>query len=65
MKDSLIALDLAKRAFRGHGASMSGHVKVRQTLNREQFWRFMSGQPGCIVVFEACGSAKRLATKPS
>lgn len=36
---------------------MTGHVKFRQKLTREQFRRFMSDQPACVVVFEACGSA--------
>ena len=57
MKDTMIGVDLAKRVFQVHGASMTGHVKFRKKLTREQFRRFMSEQPGCIVVFEACGSA--------
>lgn len=57
MKDTMIGVDLAKRVFQVHGASMTGHVKVRKKLTREQFRRFMSEQPACIVVFEACGSA--------
>ena len=36
---------------------MVGHVKFRKKLTREQFRRFMSDQPSCVVVFEACGSA--------
>ncbi len=57
MKDTIIGVDLAKRVFQVHGASMTGHVKFRKKLTREQFRRFMSEQPACIVVFEACGSA--------
>jgi transposase len=57
MKETMIGVDLAKRVFQLHGASMAGHVKFRKKLTREQFRRFMSDQPSCVVVFEACGSA--------
>jgi transposase len=57
MKDTMIGVDLAKRVFQVHGASLTGHVKFRKKLTREQFRRFMSAQPPGIVVFEACGSA--------
>ena len=57
MKDTIIGVDLAKRVFQLHGASMTGHVKFRKKLTRDQFRRFMSEQPACSVVFEACGSA--------
>jgi transposase len=36
---------------------MTGHVKFRKKLTREQFRRFMAEHPACVVVFEACGSA--------
>jgi transposase len=57
MKDTIIGVDLAKRVFQVHGASITGQVKFRKKLTREQFRRFMSEQPACTVVFEACGSA--------
>jgi transposase len=57
MKDTMIGVDLAKRVFQVHGASMTGHVKFRKKLSREQFRKFMAEQSGCVVVFEACGSA--------
>jgi len=57
MKDTIIGVDLAKRVFQVHGASITGQVKFRKRLTREQFRRFMSEQPACTVVFEACGSA--------
>lgn len=57
MKDTMIGVDLAKRVFQLHGASMTGQVKFRKKLTREQFRRFMSDHPTCVVVFEACGSA--------
>ena len=57
MKDTMIGVDLAKRVFQLHGASPTGQVKFRKKLTREQFRRFMSDHPACVVVFEACGSA--------
>ncbi len=57
MKDTMIGVDLAKRVFQVHGASMTGHVKFRKKLSREQFRKFMAEQRACVVVFEACGSA--------
>jgi len=57
MKDTIIGVDLAKRVFQLHGATMRGHVTFRKKLTREQFWRFMAEHPPCMVVFEACGSA--------
>lgn len=57
MKDTMIGVDLAKRVFQVHGASMTGEVKFRKKLTREQFRAFMAQQPASLVVFEACGSA--------
>lgn len=57
MTDMMIGVDLAKSVFQIHSASMTGHVKFRKRLTREQFRRFMAEQPRSIVVFEACGSA--------
>ena len=57
MKDTMIGVDLEKRVFQVHGASMTGHVKFRKKLSREQFRKFMAEQRDCVVVFEACGSA--------
>jgi transposase len=37
MEDTIIGVDLAKRVFQLHGASMSGQVKFRKKLSREQF----------------------------
>jgi transposase len=56
-KDTVIGVDLAKNVFQLHGASASGHVKFRKKLTREQFRRFMAGQPPAVVAMEACGSA--------
>jgi transposase len=57
MNELMIGVDLAKRVFQIHGATVSGEVKFRKKLSREQFRAFMSAQPACLVVFEACGSA--------
>ncbi len=57
MKDTMIGVDLAKRVFQVHGASMRGDVKFRRKLTREQFRAFMAQQAPAMVVFEACTSA--------
>lgn len=57
MKDTMIGVDLAKRVFQLHGATMTGEVNFRKKLSREQFRAFMAEQPAAFVVFEACGSA--------
>lgn len=57
MKDMIIGVDLAKRVFQIHGATMAGEVKLRKKLSRAQFRAFMASQPVCLVVFEACGGA--------
>jgi hypothetical protein len=49
MKDTMIGVDLAKRVFQLHGASMTGQVKFRKKLTLEQFRRFMSDHPTCVV----------------
>lgn len=53
----MIGVNLAKRVFKLHGASMVGHVEFSKKLARGQFRRFMAEQPACIVVFETWGSA--------
>ena len=53
----MIGVDLAKRVFHLHVATMTGYVKDRKKLTREQFRRYMADHPKCVVVFEACGSA--------
>jgi len=57
MKDTMIGVDLAKRVFQVHGATMRGEVKFRRKLTREQFRAFMAAQAPAVVVFEACGGA--------
>ncbi len=57
MKDTMIGVDLAKRVFHLHVASMTGEVRDRKKLTPDQFRCYMSDAPECVVVFEACGSA--------
>ena len=57
MKDTIIGVDLAKRVFQVHGATMAGQLMFRRKLSRGQFRVFMAAQPAALVVFEACGSA--------
>ena len=44
MTDTMIGVDLAKRVFQVHGASVRGDVKFRRKLTREQFRLFMAQQ---------------------
>lgn len=57
MHDTIIGIDLAKRVFQLHATSATGDLLFRKKLSRAQFHKFMSDQPPCLVVFEACGSA--------
>ncbi len=53
MKDTMIGVDLAKRVFQLHGATMAGEVKFRKKLSRDQFRAFMAAQPAALIVFGA------------
>ena len=57
MKDTMIGVDLAKRVFQLHGATMTGELKFRKKLSRQSFLKFMAELPPAAVVMEACGSA--------
>lgn len=57
MKDTMIGVDLAKRVFQVHEASMRGEAQFRRKLTREEFLAFMEHQAPAVVVFEACGGA--------
>jgi transposase len=56
MKHTMIGVDLAKRVFHLHVASMTGEVRDRKKLTPDQFRCYMSDAPESVVVFEACGS---------
>lgn len=51
-KVTIIGVDLAKNVFQLHGAAADGTVVFRKKLSRLQFWRFMEGQPACVVAME-------------
>ncbi len=46
MKDTMIGVDLAKRVFHLHVASMTGEGRDRKKLTPAQFRRYMSDVPG-------------------
>ena len=60
-KYTIIGVDLAKRIFKLHGATITGEVKFCRKLSPDQFQAFMASKPAALVVFEACGSASYLA----
>ena len=57
MNDMMIGVDLAKNVFQLHGASMTGQVRFRKKLSRQNLSVFMAEHPPALVVMEACGSA--------
>ncbi|MET3778172.1 transposase [Rhizobium alvei] len=57
MNDTMIGVDLAKNVFQLHGASMTGQLRFRKKLSRQNFSKFMAEHPPALVVMEACGSA--------
>ncbi len=56
-KDIMIGVDLARKVFQLHAASMTGQLEFRKRLSRQGFLRFMARYPPALVVMEACGSA--------
>lgn len=57
MKVSTIAIDLAKNVFQVLGMDKHAKQVFSKRLNRAQLSEFMSQQPVCDVVFEACYSS--------
>lgn len=57
MKNTTIAIDLAKSVFEVGISHHPGHVAETHRLSREQIAEFMAKQEAAIVVMEACGSA--------
>ena len=57
MKDTMIGVDLAKNIIVLHGTSMTGELRFRKKLSRNQFMQFMQRHPAAVVILEACGSA--------
>lgn len=57
MKDTTIAVDLAKSVFEVAVSERSGQVSERRRLSRGQFAQFLAHRQPATVVMEACGSA--------
>jgi transposase len=57
MSVHIIGIDIAKRVFQLHGASVEGSVLFRKKINRAQLLDFLSRQPSCIVAMEACATS--------
>ena len=57
MDITTIGFDLAKTAFRVHGADGEGRVAPRRKLRRGKVLAFFAGLPTCLVGMEACASA--------
>src|SRR3990172_12236030 len=57
MKDTMIAVDLAKSVFEVAVSQRPGKVAERHRLSRGQFSRFLADQAPATVVMEACGTA--------
>ena len=57
MKDTTIAVDLAKSVFEVAVSQRAGKVVERHRLSRAQFSRFIAEREPATVVMEACGTA--------
>jgi transposase len=57
VKNTTIAIDLAKSVFEVGISDHPGHVAANHRLSREQIGTFMANQPATTVVMEACSSA--------
>ena len=57
MKDTTIAVDVAKSVFEIAVSDRPGHVSEQHRLARDRVRRFFAERPAATVVLEACGSA--------
>ena len=57
MKNTTIAIDLAKSVFEVGVSDRPGHVVANHRLSRDEIVRFMANRQTTIVVMEACSSA--------
>lgn len=57
MKDTTIAVDVAKSIFEVAVSDRPGQVSERHRLARERVTRFFADRPHATVLLEACGSA--------
>ena len=63
MKDTTIAVDLAKSVFEVAVSQRPGKVAERHRLSRGQLSRFLADQSPATVVMEACGTAHFLGPR--
>lgn len=63
MKDTTIAIDIAKQVFQVHWVNMETGEIHRQSLKRAQMLPFLAKHPETTIVMEACGSAHYWARK--
>jgi transposase len=61
MKDTTIAVDLAKSVFQVAVSHRPGRVDAERRLSREKFLEYLAKQPPATVLLEACGSAHHWA----
>jgi len=54
---SIVGVDLAKRVFQVHGATLNGAVVFRKKLSRAQFLLFLEKLPVCVIAMEACATS--------
>lgn len=57
MKNTTIAIDLAKSIFEVGVSDRPGHIVANHRLSRSEIVAFMAKQPNTTVVMEACSSA--------
>jgi transposase len=61
MKDTTIAVDLAKSVVQVAVSHKPGRVDAERRLSREKFLEYLAKQPPATVLLEACGSAHHWA----
>ena len=54
---TIVGLDLAKRVFQVHGATVDGGIAIRKKLSRGHVLAFFADLPPCVVAMEACATA--------
>ena len=57
MHPTTVGVDLAKNVFELAVADEHWHLVARHRFTRRRFERFLTSQPACHVVMEACGTA--------
>ena len=55
MKNTTIAVDLAKSVFQVSVANDRGHILERHRFTRKRFERFLTETPSSHFILEACG----------